>query len=91
MQTAHNVTNSTGFLIVALNGSAARYNGSATISLAGSDLWVSQSIVSRSDTNSTSLGSGSRALAGTLTQLRITTVNGTDTFDEGSINIMYEG
>jgi hypothetical protein len=86
-----NVTNSTGFLIVASNGSAARYNGSATISLAGSDLWVSQSIVSRSDTASTSLGSGSRALSGTLTQLRITTVNGTDTFDEGSINIMYEG
>jgi hypothetical protein len=26
-----------------------------------------------------------------LTQLRITTVNGTDTFDAGSINIMYEG
>jgi hypothetical protein len=86
-----NVTNSTGFLIVASNGSAARYNGSATISLAGSDLWVSQSIVSRSDTASTSLGSGSGALSGTLTQLRITTVNGTDTFDEGSINIMYEG
>jgi hypothetical protein len=86
-----NVNNSTGFLIVASNGSAARYNGSATISLAGSDLWVSQSIVSRSDTASTSLGSGSRALSGTLTQLRITTVNGTDTFDAGSINIMYEG
>lgn len=30
-------------------------------------------------------------LGGTLDRLRITTVNGTDTFDAGSINIMYEG
>ena len=87
----HNVNNSTGFLIVAVNAAAYIHNGSATISLAGSDLWVSQSTVSRSDNVGTSLGSGSRALSGTLTQLRITTVNGTDTFDAGSINIMYEG
>jgi hypothetical protein len=86
-----NVNNSTGFLIVASNGSGNRYNGSATISLAASYLWVSQSIVSRSDAAITSLGSGSRDLSGTLTKLRITTVNGTDTFDAGSINIMYEG
>jgi hypothetical protein len=33
---------------------------------------------------------GSIALASELTQVRITTENGTDTFDAGSINIMYE-
>jgi len=33
---------------------------------------------------------GSVTLSGVLTQLRITTVNGTDTFDAGSINILYE-
>jgi hypothetical protein len=33
---------------------------------------------------------GSKALSGTLDRVRITTVNGTDTFDAGSINIMYE-
>jgi len=31
------------------------------------------------------------SLAATLTGVRITTVNGTDTFDAGSINILYEG
>ena len=31
------------------------------------------------------------ALAATLTAVRITTVNGTDTFDAGTINILYEG
>lgn len=33
---------------------------------------------------------GSLTLAGTLDRLRITTVNGTDTFDAGTINIIYE-
>lgn len=35
-------------------------------------------------------GSGSITLGGTLDRLRITTANGTDTFDAGSINILYE-
>jgi hypothetical protein len=34
---------------------------------------------------------GSKALSATLDRVRITTVNGTDTFDAGSINILYEG
>jgi len=33
---------------------------------------------------------GSITLSGTLDRVRITTVNGTDTFDAGSINILYE-
>jgi hypothetical protein len=33
---------------------------------------------------------GSKSLSATLDRLRITTVNGTDTFDAGSINILYE-
>ena len=33
---------------------------------------------------------GSKSLSDVLTQVRITTVNGTDTFDAGSINILYE-
>jgi len=37
------------------------------------------------------LGGASVDLGGVLTQIRITTVNGTDTFDAGTINIMYEG
>ena len=38
----------------------------------------------------TTTSSGSIALGGTLDRIRITTVNGTDTFDAGSINILYE-
>jgi hypothetical protein len=35
-------------------------------------------------------GGGNISLSGVLDMIRITTVNGTDTFDAGSINIMYE-
>jgi len=35
-------------------------------------------------------GGGGITLSGTLDRVRITTVNGTDTFDAGTINIMYE-
>jgi hypothetical protein len=41
--------------------------------------------------NSTIVTGGSIALAAALTAVRITTVNGTDTFDAGSVNILYEG
>jgi hypothetical protein len=33
---------------------------------------------------------GSKTLSATLDRIRITTVNGTDTFDAGSINILFE-
>jgi hypothetical protein len=34
---------------------------------------------------------GSKSLSAALDRVRLTTVNGTDTFDAGSVNIMYEG
>ena len=36
------------------------------------------------------VGAGSKSLSGTLDRVRITTVNGTDTFDAGTINILWE-
>ena len=36
------------------------------------------------------IATGSITLAGALDRVRITTLNGTDTFDAGTINIMYE-
>ena len=36
------------------------------------------------------VGAAPQSLSGVLTQVRLTTVNGTDTFDAGSINIFYE-
>jgi len=44
-----------------------------------------------SGTNTSSIGGTSPALSGTLDRVRITTAGGTDTFDAGSVNILYEG
>ena len=52
--------------------------------------WVEQHTGGRSDTAQTFYGGGSIALSGTLTQLRLTAPNGTDTFDAGTVNVMYE-
>lgn len=53
--------------------------------------WICFGVLSLSDTAATSTTSSSKLLSDVLTQVRITTVNGTDTFDAGSINVMYEG
>ena len=42
-------------------------------------------------TNRTIYGGGNVTLPATLDRIRITTVNGTDTFDAGSINILVKG
>ena len=54
--------------------------------------WICTGLVSfgATATGTTVIG-GSVTLSGTLDSVRITTANGTDTFDAGSINILYEG
>jgi hypothetical protein len=44
-----------------------------------------------SGTTGMSICVGSKGLSGILDRVRITTVNGTDTFDAGTINISFEG
>jgi hypothetical protein len=63
--------------------------GTMVFTTLGSNVWVSNHTMS--DTvNGSFYGGGTKTLSDTLTQIRITTVNGTDTFDAGSINILYE-
>ena len=52
--------------------------------------WVS-SYTGKVAASTTCYGGGDKTLSGTLDRVRITTVNGTDTFDAGTINILYEG
>jgi hypothetical protein len=82
---------SSGFSFATSWGATATAHGAVTLTLIGSNVWVAT--LSHGTSNSTGVyhGAGSKTLSDTLTQIRITTASGTDVFDAGTINILYEG
>ena len=83
---------SIGFMLHPSHAATSVYHGTMTLSLEDSsdNTWVETSSVGLSNAAAGGHGAGSKALSGTLTQVRITMVNGTDAFDAGAINISYE-
>jgi len=81
---------SAGFTLVTDSANGNIYHGLIQIVTLGSNNFVINGILSRSDAANQYTSAGSIALGGVLDRVRITTVNGTDTFDAGSINILYE-
>ena len=79
----------TGFGISQQTNASDVQHGVFVLTNLTSNVWVCSVSMARSDA-CTSQGAGSISLGGTLDRVRITTVNGTDTFDAGSINILYE-
>jgi len=63
--------------------------GAITITNITGNTWVSTAVCFL-NAASGGAAAGSIALAGTLNMVRITTVNGTDTYDLGTVNILYE-
>ena len=82
---------SSGYLIkTAL--AASSLHGTLTLTLlnASTGLWCMSYILGNTNESYIRFGAGSKTLSGTLDRIRLTTVNGTDTFDAGSVNILYE-
>jgi hypothetical protein len=67
-------------------------SGSLVLTLCdlSANTWVGHGVF-RNSSVATSYSAGTKSLSATLDRIRLTTVNGTDTFDAGSVNIMYEG
>ena len=87
----NNANSTAGLLVTGTNSSTYGWSGIAQICLLSSNTWTFSSSTSYQATSAMSIGAGlSPALGGALDRIRITTVNGTDTFDAGSINILYE-
>ncbi len=87
-----NANSTTGFITGGSGNATFTKHGIATITLLGSNLWLCSYAGGWGGTSGTGeVAGGSITLGGTLDRVRITTVNGTDTFDAGSINILYEG
>jgi len=65
-------------------------NGAVVITNITGNTWVAQGSLTDSARGAGYLVGGAKPLSDVLTQIRITTINGTDTFDAGTINILYE-
>jgi hypothetical protein len=88
-------TNYSGMMIVNGPGATSFFSGGSIISLIdpATNTWgqFGNMMDAAAQSSQTSNPSGwSVALSGTLTAIRLTTVNGTDTFDAGKVNILYE-
>lgn len=80
-----------GFDAVSAEGGASGLrNGQLVFCLLGSNVWTMCGQYNLAGINVQYIFSGSVGLPGVLDRIRITTVGGTDTFDNGSINILYE-
>jgi len=81
----------TGFAIGSI-AAADNINGAFVLCLVNANTWVINGTYHYTSSVGAvgMVGGRSPSLSGTLDRLRITTVNGTDTFDAGSINILYE-
>jgi hypothetical protein len=80
----------TGFAFAGSWGGAITVRGSATLVKVDGDTWAWSAIMGRNDSEGVLYGGGTKTLSGTLDRIRITTVNGTDDFDAGTINISWE-
>jgi len=81
----------TGFGIASAVATNVIY-GEMVLTLLGSNTWVCNFTagLNANGTPLTLTSGGNVALAGTLDRVRITTVNGTDTFTAGSVNVLYQ-
>jgi hypothetical protein len=86
---AGSATFTDGFSIGNATTAATTLQGSCTVSFLSSNSWVAQGAFYGTDTT-TKFVAGSVSLSGALDRVRVTTQNGTDTFDAGTINILYE-
>jgi hypothetical protein len=80
-----------GFPLSISHSASSSLFGSLTLSRQSGNNWNASGSLGAGNEPRTYTTGGSVSLSGTLDRLRITTGNGTDTFDAGSVNIMYEG
>jgi hypothetical protein len=89
--TGTTTSSSTAGFIIESFVAADLVHGTMTLTNITANSWISNHTMTSNGGPSSLFGAGGVSLGGVLDRIRITTVNGTDTFDAGSINIMYEG
>jgi hypothetical protein len=90
VSTTASVTDSTiGFYLGGVSSSNT-FIGHCTITNISGNTWISSGVAYVNATQINYFASA-KTLSGILDRLSLTTANGTDTFDAGSVNIIYEG
>jgi len=86
------LSESTGFPVARGVGTGDFMTGVLQLSLldAATNTWAAMGNSTRTNSVNTYFLSGSKSLSATLDRVRFTTIGGTDTFDAGSVNILYE-
>ena len=84
-----NATSTAGFLVNYVADATYFYRGQLQITLISGTTYVASGNNALSAINC-SVSAGDVTLSGVLDRIRLTTVNGTDTFDAGTVNILYE-
>ena len=82
-----------GFDVSSLSAVADTVSGQMVLCTLGSNIWTMSGGIVRLGASVQMLSqfAGIKTTSGALDRLRITTSNGTDTFDAGTVNILYEG
>lgn len=85
-------TNFTTGYGISQTGAANVVHGTMTLTLLNSSTnnWAASHNLGYSNVAGVLVGGGAKALSATLDRLRITTVNGTDAFDAGEVNVTWE-
>jgi len=87
------LSNTTGYILTRLQTASSSMFGHCVLTNINGNTWVESSVLSYTDSTYVSilsLSGGTKTLSDKLDRIRITTVAGTNTFDAGVINIMYE-
>jgi hypothetical protein len=90
--TAASTNTSTAGFNIYFDNAGYIFSGSYTFVNVSGNIWVGSSVTSSQAVLAvTTISAGVVTLSGALNMVRLTTAGGTNTFDAGSVNIMYEG
>jgi hypothetical protein len=88
--TLSTTTSTSGLVFASAANAGFTYSGQLILSTLGSNKWVCSVNTNEDSSARAMFGAGSITLGGALDRVRFTTTTGTDTFDAGTINILYE-
>jgi hypothetical protein len=84
------VAYSSGFVLMGFSAAETRH-GALILTNSSGNNWIAMGNFFNGSTGHAGGTQGEKATSATLDRIRLTTVNGTETFDAGSVNIIYEG